>query len=532
MNIEDKELEQFRKSQRRKDIIKNIIIVFLLILLALTLFSRTIMNLTLPEVATHVVAEGEVSPKIRGQGTAEVDNPYSVTIAQSRTIKSVAVREGQVVKRGDVIYHLEDTESEELKTAKQELEDAKASFTRRIFDGTLSDSDITRLRAGNYRSEDELQSAVGSINRQYESALREKNLATAEYDRINAEYQAEAEKEANNNNDTYYYPEEPENGGGAEASNGTGSVAQAAVEADKSKGISAASAGSKEVDEEDLVVVSSSGSTTSKKVKKLAKKLEKATLRKLEADLKFEEISAEREKILNIVSAELDLKGYQEAINKAQAKVDKLQKEEIGASITSPVDGTVTSLNVGAGEITSADSPVAIIRINGKKLTVSFSVTKEQAQKLKAGDEAAPQNAWEYDDTFKAVLRQITADSSDPQNSRLLKFEIESDTVTAGDIVKLQIAETSKDYELVVPNSAIRNDANGNFVLLLRTKQSPLGNRYYVSRENVKVLAKDDTNSAISGALGAYDYVVTTSDNKMLTSGDQVRLSNEVDPDE
>ena len=89
-----------------------------------------------------------------------------------------------------------------------------------------------------------------------------------------------------------------------------------------------------------------------------------------------------------------------------------------------------------------------------------------------------------------------------------------------------------KDYELVVPNSAIRNDANGNFVLLLRTKQSPLGNRYYVSRENVKVLAKDDTNSAISGALGAYDYVVTTSDNRMLTSGDQVRLSNEVDQDE
>ena len=38
MNIEDKELEQFRKSQRRKDIIKNITIVFLLILLALTFF--------------------------------------------------------------------------------------------------------------------------------------------------------------------------------------------------------------------------------------------------------------------------------------------------------------------------------------------------------------------------------------------------------------------------------------------------------------------------------------------------------------
>lgn len=524
MYIEDKELEQLQKSQRRKDIIKNIVIVFLLILLALTLFSRTIMNLTLPEVATHVVSEGEVSPKIRGQGTAEVDNPYSVTIAQSRTIQSVAVREGQEIKRGDVIYHLEDTESEELRTAKQELEDAKASFTRRVFDGTLTDSDITRMRAGNYRSDDELQAAVGSINRQYEAALREKNSATASYDKLYAQYEGEQEDLTNTTDDTT-----DNTGTGsateAEASNKTGSVAAASKDQVKSVTDDIA-------DEEELVIAASEGSTSDRKVKELLKKLKKANIRKLEAEQNYEAISEEREKILNVVNAELDLKGYQDAINKAQAKVDKLQKEEIGATITSPVDGTVASLNVGAGEITSADSPVAIIRISGKKLTVSFSVSKEQAQKLKAGEEASPQNPWEYDDSFKATLRQITADSSDPQNSRLLKFEIDCDTIATGDIVKLQIAETSKEYELVVPNSAIRSDANGNFVLVLRTKQSPLGNRYYVSRENVKVLAKDDTNSAISGALGAYDYVVTTTDDKMVTSGDQVRLANEVEAED
>ncbi len=164
MNIEDKELEQFRRSQRRKDIIKNITIVFLLILLALTFFSRTIMNLTLPQVATHIVSEGEVSPRIRGQGTAEVDDPFSVTVAQARTIKSVAVRQDQKVKRGDVLYYLEDSESEELRNARQELDDQKANFTKRLFDGTLSDSDITRMRAGNYRSDDELQSELASIN--------------------------------------------------------------------------------------------------------------------------------------------------------------------------------------------------------------------------------------------------------------------------------------------------------------------------------------------------------------------------------
>ena len=139
LKIEDKELEQFRKSQRRKDIIKNITIVFLLILLALTFFSRTIMNYTLPQVATHVVAQGEVSPRIRGQGTAEVDDPYNVMMAQSRQIKRVAVRVDQKVKRGDVLYYLEDNESEDLRTARQELASLQSDYTKKLFDGSLSD---------------------------------------------------------------------------------------------------------------------------------------------------------------------------------------------------------------------------------------------------------------------------------------------------------------------------------------------------------------------------------------------------------
>ncbi len=454
MNIEDKELEQFRRSQRRKDIIKNITIVFLLILLALTFFSRTIMNLTLPQVATHIVSEGEVSPRIRGQGTAEVDDPFSVTVAQARTIKSVAVRQDQKVKRGDVLYYLEDSESEELRNARQELDDQKANFTKRLFDGTLSDSDITRMRAGNYRSDDELQSELASINRRYERANREKAAADAAYEKLLAE-----EDDSESSSSTPVEEEDPGD--------------DIAVAAKKTNtGIDAPEDASEGTTDDD---------PTRRKKSKYQKKLEKANIRKIDADLALAEITAEKEKVINSISAELELKGIQDAITKAEAKVERLEKEEIGATITAPVDGTVTSLSYGAGETTSADSPVAIIRLAGKSLTVSFSVTKEQAQKLKVGDEAKPQNPWEYEDDFKAVLRQIAADSSDPKNQRLLKFEITSSSVTAGDSVQLQLAESTKSYDLVVPNSAVRTDANGKFVLVLQTRQSPLGNRYVVS---------------------------------------------------
>lgn len=492
MNIEDKELAQFQRSQRRKDIIKNITIVFLLILLALTFFSRTIMNYTLPEVATHVVAQGEVSPRIRGQGTAEVDDPFTVTMTQARAIKSVAVRVDQTVKRGDVIYYLEDNESDELRTARQELADQQSSFTKRLFDGSLSDSEITRLRSGNYRSDDEMQSALASANRRLESATKEAAAANKALEKLNASAAASSASTSGNSPDAG--DDEEEEGEDIDYSM---------------------------ADDQALEIMKTSSD----------KKLEKATTRKIDADAELEQAKTEQEKVVSGISAELELKSIQEQINLAQAKVARLEKDNIGATVTSPVDGKVTSLSYTAGETTSADSPAAIIQIDGKKLTVSFSVKKEQAQKLKPGDEAQPQNYWEYDDNFKAILRQITADSSDPQNSRLLKFEIDSDAVSAGDNVQLQIAESSKTYDLVVPNSAVRSDSNGTFVLLLQTRQSPLGNRYIASRENIKVLAKDDTNSAISGAIGAYSYVITTS-TKMIMSGDQVRLADEVDIEE
>ena len=496
MNIEDKELEQFRKSQRRKDIIKNITIVFLLILLALTFFSRTIMNYTLPQVATHVVAQGEVSPRIRGQGTAEVDDPYNVMMAQARTIKSVAVRVDQKVKRGDVLYYLEDNESEDLRTARQELTGLQSDFTKKLFDGTLSDADITRLRAGNYRSDDEMQAQLASVNRRLEAATAEATAAKAALDKLTAE--------------------SSDSGSGS----GSGSVTPASA---------TQPVFDSDEEEEDASSDDSGGGGGSSSKKE--KKISKATMRNIDAELELEAAKTQQEKIVGSISSELELKSLQEQINLAQAKVKRMEEENIGASIKSPVDGTVTSLTYSSGEVAAADSSAAIIRVDGKKLTVSFSVSKEQAQKLQVGDQAEPQNYWEYDENFKAVLRQITADSSDPQNSRLLKFEIDSSAVTAGDTVQLQIAESSKTYDLVVPNSAVRNDANGTFVLILQTRQSPLGNRYIVTRESVKVLAKDDTNSAISGSIGAYTYVVTTS-TRSISSGDQVRLSEEEESDE
>ena len=78
-------------------------------------------------------------------------------------------------------------------------------------------------------------------------------------------------------------------------------------------------------------------------------------------------------------------------------------------------------------------------------------------------------------------------------------------------------------YDLLVPNSAIREDNNGKFVLAVVSKSSPLGNRYIAKRVDVQVIASDDTKSAVQGELMQSDFIISTS-TAPIKAGEQVRL--------
>ena len=104
-----------------------------------------------------------------------------------------------------------------------------------------------------------------------------------------------------------------------------------------------------------------------------------------------------------------------------------------------------------------------------------------------------------------------------------MNFTVSGEEVAAGSQLSLTIGQKSEDYPTIVPNSAVRNDTNGDFVLIVEAKSTPLGNRYIARRVDVQVLAKDDINTAVSGGLTTSDYVITTS-SKPLEPGMQVRL--------
>ena len=411
--IEDKENReryQMQRSAARKDWIKNLAIVFLSIMLILTFFSNTIMNYSLPQVATRYVQEGSITPKVRGSGVAEVEDPYSVKAPNGRVIASVNVKAGDDVKKDDVIFELQDSESDELKEARKEYEEAKANFQKALFSGDLTNDAVERIRNGEYLTDDEMQEILDEVNSDYDDALYEDTEAGLEVERLNGTV----------NNTTTLTDDE-----------------EAAKQAERN-----------------------------------AKRLADAQAYKAETEAELTRATNNRDTTVKSIQAELELKSIQKTMEDAQAKVESLEKSEKSATVKAPIDGKVVS-------------------VEGKGMTVSFTCTKEQAQMLKTGMEAKPQNEWAYSD-FKATLASITADASDSSGGKILKFEIQSPDVEAGDTIQLSVGENTKTYDLTVPNNAVREDNNGKFILIVSSKESPLGNRYIATRVDVQVLESDD----------------------------------------
>jgi multidrug efflux pump subunit AcrA (membrane-fusion protein) len=234
-------------------------------------------------------------------------------------------------------------------------------------------------------------------------------------------------------------------------------------------------------------------------------------------------LKEEQTQLLSDINAELDLSKLSSDIAKKKEEIEKLQEASVGATINAPVAGTVTSLAYAAGETTQPENAAAVIQVDGKGYQLSISVSNEQAKKVKVGDEGSLQNSWYYEDA-QAILTSIKTDPDSQGQKKILVFDVTGSNIQEGQSLSISVGQKSGSYDYVIPKSALKEDKDGNFVLIVESKSSPLGNRYIATRVDVEVLESDDTNVAVSGDVYAGEYVITTS-TKPVEAGKQVRLN-------
>ena len=564
--------------KKRREWVKNAAIIFLSVMLVLTFFSNTFMNYSLPEVAAQYVQSGTITAKIRGTGTVESGDPYNVKINETRTISSVLVKTGDKVEKGAPLLLLEDKESKELTDAQAALDKAMLDFELALLSGDISNSAFQNVQNGNVSSLNTYQSRIVAAEAEIDKWQKQVDEATTAINQLKT---AQVNVDAGGAPDT---SSEQNKVNVAQAALNSDEIkiakdkisewqaAQATCQAtiDKyNENIASSVSGNGFVnqvteDEYQLAVknrdqyqslinerqafINSNPDKVKaydEKVKALADANKALTEKQnsktnstnsltvqtqnwqTELDKRNIQLKAAQDtkaQLLKDISTELNLDYQLDSLQKQRDDIAKLQENAVGASIEAPISGTITSVTVKAGDEAQPDTALVTMQPEGKGFTMSFSVTNDQAKRLSVGDKADLVNSWRYSD-MDITLASIKPDTTDPGQKKLLTFDITGDEVTPGQSLNVSVGQKSANYDLIVPNSAIREDSNGKFILIVESKSSPLGNRYVATRVDVEVLASDDTQSAVSGALYGYEFVITTS-TQPVEAGKLVRLAN------
>ena len=218
----------------------------------------------------------------------------------------------------------------------------------------------------------------------------------------------------------------------------------------------------------------------------------------------------------------IELMDIAQQIEKAKAKVESLSGGDDNM-ITAKVSGTVQSISCTSGDTKLKGDILCTIEVPDMGHTLSISVTNEQARRLRVGDVGSVSNYY-WGSQITCTLTSIQVDPKNPQNNKLLTFDVDGD-VSTGQEITVSVGQKSASYDVIIPNSAIRSDSNGSFVLAVESRNSPLGNRYVARRVSVEVLAADDANSAVTADLGYGDFVITTS-SAPVKNGELVRLAD------
>lgn len=529
--------------------VKNAAIIFLAVMLVLTFFSNTFMNHSLAEVATQSVTSGSITAKVRGTGTVESNGSYQVKAQATREIRAVMVKVGQEVNQVDVLFVLGEGPSEELDAATENLRQLQLSYQRTAvnmpsFDYSLDERNIekaketlanaqaaensakaaleqnanvpeTELKAAQARLDSAnqvLTDAKSELQKRYNEAVALRDSAQAKLENVlnappadgaseeeKSEYQkkladAQAELDAAN---ALLESLDPSVDPTVKAAQAEADAAQAELDAILNRAGPYAESYNKAVE---------------------ARKAAEDELFTLEYNLNQTKIQNNK----TAAAAALELQDLAQQIEKAKKQLAELSGGEDN-QITANVGGIIESIAYTAGSTAPKDEVLCTIQVPDMGYSLSFSVTNEQARRLRVGDSASVTNYY-WGSEITATLTNIKTDPKNPQTSKLLTFDLSGD-VNAGSELTISVGQKSQNYEIIIPNSAIRTDSNGSYVLMVEAKNSPLGNRYIAQRVDIEVIAADDVNSAVTGDLSNGDFVITTS-NKPVQKGDQVRMAD------
>ncbi len=540
------------KLEDKKRMAAKAFAVFFLFMAAAGGLSRAAAAMTVPLADTRSYQEGRLNLDLTGTAVAEAKEETLVSLDKEQRILSAA-KTGTQVKAGDVLVQYDtkylqkavEEKRAEVKKLELSLEQARiqgepqervAASNGAVRDLDLADQGLAQAQSDYDQAVNDSQNAQNQAQSDYDAGV-----AQADQDRNNAYSQAQALEEQAQELETQGSQLESQGdseGAGAQYTQAEDLRQQA--QALRQEADQAYEAALSQVQAEYDAAVSQAQDILSQAEAALNDQAQaQAQAQNAYTSAQEEDAAAAANDQKSQAASSYDQQSIQVDLDQAKKELSQMEKiQQAKGQVTAPADGVVTDRNVQTGGITDDSSYLILgtggLQIKGSlklqdlekvepedtvEITVSGQGKKLQGKVTCTGAEGTGETA-----QGTGALGQGAGTAQDTDAGGYFYADIEDASVTWGAQVSYSIEKQSdSSYEMLIPLSAVRQDAEGTYCLIAQAGDTVLGTEYRAVRVNITVEDKDSTQAAVTGNLGRDDLVISGS-TKEITEGDKVRL--------
>lgn len=205
-------------------------------------------------------------------------------------------------------------------------------------------------------------------------------------------------------------------------------------------------------------------------------------------------------------------------IKDTQAEIEQLEQlvNQQGV-ISSPFSGVISNVEAEVG--TESTQTFCTIYDTSKGYLFACELPAAQASDCQTGLSAVIKQG---DQTETAAITAISENAENDTVDITIQLTATDWKVGPADA---EIVLSEQDYDLCLPNTAIHQDNQGDFVFAVEEKNTVLGTQNVLVRIPVTVLEVGQSQTSIEGAISPEDSIVVQS-TRSLEAGSKVRVKN------
>lgn len=210
------------------------------------------------------------------------------------------------------------------------------------------------------------------------------------------------------------------------------------------------------------------------------------------------------------------MQGAEAQAVQAQAAVDLMKSQIDDASITSPIDGVISTKSIEIGEMASG---TCMTVIDSKTLTAEINVPDSVLSKINAGQSVSIAMGTDSSKSISGAVDKISPNVDSKSNSYVVKVKVDNSNgdIKPGMFVKVLLPSQKKENILTVPGEAINIENGVNYIYIVNGDK--------VKKLTVTLGISDGKITEISGdGIKDGDNVITEGQN-LISDGEKVNIA-------